>query len=66
MNEKDTTSPKAAIHKEWQEVKAKRQKLETQLWGGLYRPVYERAIAKEWREALAREKELMELLRKKD
>ena len=59
-------NPKAKIHAEWKKVKAKRERLENELWGTGYRPVYYKATAKEWKEALEKEKSLMELLRKKD
>ena len=58
--------PKAEIHAEWKEVKAKLESLESELWGTDYHPVNRKAIAKEWKEALEKEKALMELLRKKD
>lgn len=66
MKEETTTNPKAKIHADWKEVKAKRERLEKELWGTGYRPVYQKAIAKEWKEALEKEKELMDLLRKKN
>ena len=57
---------KEKIHAEWKEVKAKRERLEHELWRAEYRPVNAKATAKEWNEALEKEKELMELLKKKD
>ena len=57
---------KKKIHAEWKEVKAKRERLEHELWRAEYGPVNAKATTKEWNEALEKEKELMELLRKKD